>query len=48
MKEDGALDPTAIGPLDAVDVLNTTINTWADTHVPYASYIQVKYYDPFY
>ena len=39
MEESGALDPTAIGPLDAVDVLNTTINTRADTHVLYASYI---------
>ena len=39
MEEHGALDPTAIGPLDALDVLNTTINTRADTHVLYTSYI---------
>ena len=34
MEEDGALDLTAIVPLAAVDVLNSTINT----HVLYASY----------
>ena len=39
MEKHGALDPTAIVPLAAVDVLNSTINTRADTHVLYASYI---------
>ena len=39
MEEDGTLDLSAIGSLDAVDVLNTTINTRADTHVLYAIYI---------
>ena len=39
MEEEGALDPWAIVPLVAVDVLNSTINTRADTHVLYASYI---------
>ena len=38
MEEDCALDPAAIGPLDAVDVLISTINTRADTHVLYALY----------
>ena len=38
MEEDSTLDPTAIVPLAAVDVLNSTINTQADTHVLYASY----------
>ena len=31
MEKHGALDPTAIVPLAAVDVLNSTINTRADT-----------------
>ena len=31
MEEEGALGPTAIVPLTAVDVLNSTINTRADT-----------------
>ena len=35
----GALDLTAIAPLAAVDVLNSTINTRVDKHVLYASYI---------
>ena len=35
----GALDPTAIAPLAAVSVLNSTINTRVDKHVLYASYI---------
>ena len=39
MEEDGALVPSAIVPLSAVDVLNSSINTRADTHVLYASYI---------
>ena len=39
MDKHGALDPTAITPLAAVDVLNSTINTRVDTHVLYASYI---------
>ena len=39
MEKHGVLDPTAIVPLAAVDVLNSTINTRADTHVLYASYI---------
>ena len=39
MEKHSALDPTAIVPLAAVDVLNSTINTRADTHVLYASYI---------
>ena len=39
MEEDGTLDPTAIVPLAAKDVLNSTINTRADTHVLNASYI---------
>ena len=37
--EDGALDLTASGPLAAIDVLNSTINIRADTHVLYSSYI---------
>ena len=39
MEKHGALDPTAIVPLAAVNVLNSTINIRADTHVLYASYI---------
>ena len=39
MEEHGAVDPTAIVPLSVADVLNSTINTQADTHVLYASYI---------
>ena len=39
MEKYGALDPTAIVPLAAVDVLNSTINTRADTHVLHAIYI---------
>ena len=35
----GALDLTAIAPLAALDVLNSTINTRVDKHVIYASYI---------
>ena len=31
MEKHGALDPTAIAPLAAVDVLNSTINTRVDT-----------------
>ena len=31
MEEHSALDPSAIAPLAAVNVLNSTINTWADT-----------------
>ena len=38
-REDGASDLTASGPLNAVDVLNSTINTRADIHVIYTSYI---------
>ena len=38
-REDGALDLSASGPLAAKDVLNSTINTRADTHVLYSSYI---------
>ena len=34
-----ALDPKAIVPLASVVVLNSTIDTRADTHVLYASYI---------
>ena len=41
MEEDGALGPTAIAPLAAVEVLNSTINTRADTHILYASYIYI-------
>ena len=39
MDKHGALDPTAIAQLAAVDVLNSTLNTRVDTHVLYASYI---------
>ena len=39
MEEDGALDPKAIVPLAAVNVLNSTIYTRTETHVLYASYI---------
>ena len=41
MEKHGALDPKAIVPLAAVDVLNSTINTELiiDTPVLYASYI---------
>ena len=39
MEKHGALDHTAIVPLAAVDVSNSTINTRADAHVLYASYI---------
>ena len=39
MEKQGALDPKAIVQLAAVDVLNSTINTRAYTHVLYASYI---------
>ena len=39
MEEHGALDPSAIDPLAAVNVLNSAINTRADTHVLNASYI---------
>ena len=39
MEENGALDPSAIVPLAAVDGLNSTINIRDDTHVLYASYI---------
>ena len=39
MDKHGALDPTAIAPLAAIGVLNSTINTRVDTHVLYASYI---------
>ena len=41
MAKDGALDPMAIVPLAPVVVLNSTINPRADTHVLYASYIEV-------
>ena len=33
MEKHGALDPTAIAPFAAVNVLNSTINTRADTHL---------------
>ena len=36
MGKHGALDPTAIAPFAAVNVLNSTINTRANTHVLYA------------
>ena len=39
MDKHGALNPTAIAPLAAIDVLISTINTRVDTHVLYASYI---------
>ena len=39
MEKHGALNPTAIAPLAAVAVLNSTINTRVDTDVLYASYI---------
>ena len=39
MEKHGASDPAAIAPLAAVSVLNSTINTQADKHVLYASYI---------
>ena len=39
MEKHGALDPTAIAPLVAVVVLNSTINTRIDSYVLYASYI---------
>ena len=39
MEKHGALVPTAIAPLTAVVVLNSTINTRVDTHVLYTSYI---------
>ena len=39
MDKHGALYPTAIAPLAAIDVLNSAINTRIDTHVLYASYI---------
>ena len=32
MDKHGALDPTAIAPLAAIDVLNSTINTRVDSH----------------
>ena len=40
MEEEGALDPKAIAPFAAVDVLhvNSTINSWTDTHVLCTSY----------
>ena len=41
MDKDGALDLSAIVSLAPVDVLNSTINTRADTHVLYASYIYI-------
>ena len=37
--EDDALEPSANGLLAAIYVLHSTINTWADTHVIYSSYI---------
>ena len=40
--DDGALNLSANGPLAVKDVLNSTINTRADTHVLYTSYIKVK------
>ena len=39
MGKHGALDPEAIAPLAAVNVLNSNINTRVDTPVLYASYI---------
>ena len=39
MEKHGALVATAIAPLAAVVVLNSTINTRVDTYVLYASYI---------
>ena len=39
LKKDGALDPKAIVPLAAVVVLNSTINTRADTHAIRKLYI---------
>ena len=39
MEEAGALDPSAIVPVAAVDVLTSAINTRPDTHALYASYI---------
>ena len=39
MEKHGALVPTAIAPLAAVIVLNSTINIRVETHVLYASYI---------
>ena len=38
-EKDGALDPKAIVPFAAVLILNSTINTRADTHVIRKLYI---------
>ena len=37
-RDDGASDGTARDPFSAVDILNFTIKTRADSHVLYASY----------
>ena len=39
MEEDGASDLSASCPLSAVNVLKSNINTRAEIHVLYASYI---------
>ena len=39
MEEDGALDLMTSGPLAAINVLNSTLKTGADTQVLYHSYI---------